>query len=378
MSSSIFDRLSELPTWVALAPVVVGTLVTLAVNAECYNSEGKRRPKEMLAIQTTAKGKVELCKVPVPVPKRGEMLVKVKYAPINPSDVYCAMDVFNKDPPYPHGIGFEGSGVVVGSGGGFMPYWATKRQWRIAGRSLFGEGKFWAEYAVVRPEDMTPLPDNVALREGCLSNINPLTALGMLVVAQEGGHKAIVHTAASSTLGLQLIRAAPKFNVKVVAVVRGDKNVKVLRDQVNHPEDLIVRTDVDTFASDLKKAVQKVGATLAFDAISGDVARVVYHALPNRARMHTYGELSGEPMPEELVKKEDPNKPYSYYLVGPWLNAGGYWRKSKVGKYQYNLLAGELSSTVDKEFAMNDPALIDAIYAYSKHQKSGKMVMKMP
>ncbi|GBG26670.1 Enoyl-acyl-carrier-protein reductase, mitochondrial [Hondaea fermentalgiana] len=367
--------------WLAAVPLAVGGMIGVIVSRRVYNAEGKKRPEEMLALQTTAKGKIEVCRVPVPTPKRGEVLIKMSHAPVNPSDIYCAMDrsKLSTEPTYPHGIGYEGSGVVVGSGGGLLGYWAMLRKWRVSTRDLAGDGKFWAEYAVAKPSNTPPLPDSVDLREGCLANVNPLTALSMLIIAQEEGHKALVHTAASSTLGLQLLRAAPAFGIKIVAVVRGEKNARMLRQTMKHPADLVVRTDVANFKSDLKRAVRSTEATLAFDAIGGDVARAVYGAMPEKARVYTYGNLSGEGMPKELGdKKNDAQKPYSYYLVGPWLIAGGLRRLFKVSRYQFSMLPHELASSVDREISMDDPALIDLLYAYADHQKSGKVIMRMP
>jgi len=81
-------------------------------------------PKEQWAFVQTEKGKVQVKKIPVPVPESGEVLIKVEAAPVNPSDLYCLQgqyddfDVFKNT--YPCVAGWEGSGVVVASGGGIM------------------------------------------------------------------------------------------------------------------------------------------------------------------------------------------------------------------------------------------------------------------
>ena len=66
-------------------------------------------------------GKLTLKKVPGPVPKFGEVLVKCYAAPINPSDLgfmkgyYSAHKLFKID--YPSVPGWEGAGIVVTYGG---------------------------------------------------------------------------------------------------------------------------------------------------------------------------------------------------------------------------------------------------------------------
>ena len=63
---------------------------------------------------------VEIKTVPVPVPKRGEVLVKVAAAPINPSD-YGSW-YLSSAKAYPMNMGNEGCGIVVASGGGLSTY----------------------------------------------------------------------------------------------------------------------------------------------------------------------------------------------------------------------------------------------------------------
>jgi len=46
--------------------------------------EGKTTMKALTIVEW---GKLELKEVPIPKPKEGEVLVKVYYAPVNPSDV---------------------------------------------------------------------------------------------------------------------------------------------------------------------------------------------------------------------------------------------------------------------------------------------------
>jgi len=51
----------------------------------------------------------------VPAPGQDEVLIKVEFSPINPSDLYSIQGTYR---PTPHVLGIEGSGTVVRSGGG--------------------------------------------------------------------------------------------------------------------------------------------------------------------------------------------------------------------------------------------------------------------
>ena len=83
-------------------------------------------PKEQWAMVSPERGKLQVQKIPVPVPGPGEVLIKVMHAPINPSDLYFMkgmyvdFDLFKI--PYPNTGGWEGSGIVVAVGGGMMTW----------------------------------------------------------------------------------------------------------------------------------------------------------------------------------------------------------------------------------------------------------------
>ena len=87
--------------------------------------QGKEEiPKEQWAVVSPSKGKLQIKKIEVPTPGKGEVLIKVEAAPLNPSDLYCMkgfyddFDVFKFN--YPTVPGWEGAGTVVASGGGMI------------------------------------------------------------------------------------------------------------------------------------------------------------------------------------------------------------------------------------------------------------------
>lgn len=69
----------------------------------------------------------------MPEPQSGEILVKVMAAPLNPSDMYMLKGFYDKaeafDIRYPIVPGWEGAGIVVKSGGGFMA-------WKMMGKRV--------------------------------------------------------------------------------------------------------------------------------------------------------------------------------------------------------------------------------------------------
>jgi NADPH:quinone reductase len=80
--------------------------------------------KMQWAMVQTSQGKLQLKQIPIPEPGPGFVLVEVHACPVNPSDLYNikgmydAFDVFKN--PYPTVPGWEGSGMVIKSGGGMI------------------------------------------------------------------------------------------------------------------------------------------------------------------------------------------------------------------------------------------------------------------
>ena len=153
-------------------------------------------------------------------------------------------------------LGLEGSGYIVASGGGLLAHLMMIFPLRV-GFATTGGGS-WSEFAIVDADAAIPLPSNVDYDKGASMIVNPLTVVAMLEIAKENHHTTLVHTAASSSLGLMLLRAAPLYNVTIIAVVRGAKNEAILRDFGVVPH-LIVRSDAPTFAHDLTEAAKEAG-----------------------------------------------------------------------------------------------------------------------
>lgn len=58
----------------------------------------------------------------IPTPGKGQVLIKVEAAPINPTDTYFMRKMYNGEYQYPLIPGTEGSGTVIQSGGGFYAW----------------------------------------------------------------------------------------------------------------------------------------------------------------------------------------------------------------------------------------------------------------
>ncbi|MDQ3805658.1 MAG: alcohol dehydrogenase catalytic domain-containing protein, partial [Acidobacteriota bacterium] len=115
---------------------------------------------------------------PVPRPGRGEVLVRMAAAPVNPSDLMFVRGMYGQRKRLPVVPGFEGSGVVVAAGGGLMARYLKGR--RVACAAPFDGDGTWAEYMSAPAAQCIPLRKGVELEHAASMIVNPFTAWALL------------------------------------------------------------------------------------------------------------------------------------------------------------------------------------------------------
>ncbi len=118
--------------------------------------------KDMTAIAITAPGGPEVLKpvtIPVPVPRRGEVLVKVKAAGVNRPDVLQRQGGYPPPPGAPETPGLEIAGEVVALGEGV-------RRWEAGDRvCALVPGGGYAQFATVHEDNALPVPPGLSFIE---------------------------------------------------------------------------------------------------------------------------------------------------------------------------------------------------------------------
>ena len=231
---------------------------------------------------------ISLSRIPIPVPKADEVLVRVEGTPLNPSDLgllFGAADMSTAqssgtlaepvitaripqdrmtamagrlDQPMP--VGNEGAGVVVGAGDSDEARSLMGRTVAILG------GAMYAQYRAIKARQCLVLPAGTTAIEGASCFVNPLTSQGMVETMRMEGHKALVHTAAASNLGQMLNRICIADKVGLVNIVRSREQAELLKSQgALH----VCDSSAPAFVQDLTEALIATGATIAFDATGG-------------------------------------------------------------------------------------------------------------
>jgi NADPH:quinone reductase len=309
---------------------------------------------------------------PVPRPGPGEVLVRMAAAPCNPSDLMFLQGQYGENRSFPAVPGREGAGTVVASGGGLLARLLVGRC-VACGRTSDRDGT-WAEYFVARVRECAPLPRSIGIEQGAASLINPLTCLGLLEAARGGRHPAALQTAAASQVGKMLARLFRAEGIPLVGIVRRDDQIERTLGLGAGP--VLCSADPD-FERTLESVARDLGATIAFDAVAGEMTGRLLAAMPGGGEVVVYGALSGDPCadvgPMDLIARA---KNVRGFYLGNWLR-----RKGAVGTWltirrsQRRIANGELRT----EIAMRVP--IDEVRAglsaYLARRSDGKALILM-
>ena len=210
-------------------------------------------------------------------------------APINPSDLAFFLNQYDTPKKPPCVPGFEGSGLVVESGGGILA-WRLKNT-KVAFYTQKEIGSY-SQYVVVDAMECVPLDESVSYEQGCMSIVNPVTCYAFLDKLKSGNHKSVIHTAASSQLGRMLNRCCKKEGIEVINIVRRQEQVDLLKNE--EKATYVLNSNDPNFEQELREIAHKIGARMCYDAVAGTLTGKIIRCMPNGSTIEVYGGLSQE------------------------------------------------------------------------------------
>jgi|ERR1035437_1515511 NADPH:quinone reductase-like Zn-dependent oxidoreductase len=326
-------------------------------------------PEKMKAVHLDRPGgKLVVRTVPVPQPKKGEVLVKMAVAPVNPSDLARINGISTAEEISSFIPGIEGSGTVLAAGNGLLPrLWLGKR---VACSAVSTSSGTWAEYMVTSASYCFPYPKSVSDEQGSMLLVNPMTALAFFDIINEEKHKAVVNTAAAGALGGMIRVLGNKYNIPVINVVRNDRQVRMLQEE--GAKFILKSTDPD-FAGQLRLFCHDLQATLAFDPVNGSFTQQLLEALPYGGTVVVYGNLSGSDQGTTLRPLLLENKKlHGFYLVN-WMKDNSLYKTVRNLNRVRLLLKNDFRITVQNRFPLDETQL--AIDTYLNNMTGGKVLL---
>lgn len=239
---------------------------------------------------------VKLSDAPVPEPKRGEVVLEVSHAALNPADLYLAEGryPYPVDPPLPHVLGRDGVGTVIKVGDGVKDVGIGDRRMILrSDAGVFRWGTF-AEQLSVPADCLAQIPEGWSDEEASCASLVYMAGYRALTMWEPLKPRSVVLvTGASGGVGVATVQLASAMGHTVVALSRNEDKQKRLRSLgatlTFNPED-------PRWHEDLRDSLKSRGVDLAVDNIGGKLFPQVVAAMGEHGRISLVGELAG-PVP---------------------------------------------------------------------------------
>lgn len=318
-----------------------------------------------------AEGLLIVKEVRIPDPGSNEVLIRMKAAPINPSDLARIRNAHINNDLMTFIPGLEGSGIVVAAGKGILPHlWLGKR---VACSSEYNTSGTWAEYMVTPADKCFPLNSKVSDEQGSMSLVNPLTALAFFDIARQNKNKAIINNAAASALGRMVELLSEKHKIPVINIVRNQKQAEMLK---NLGSRYVLNSSDMSFIENLGALSRDLKATILFDSVCSIQLEEMIDALPSGSTVIIYGNLSGEELikikPGNLISN---NIHISGFYLGNRAKENGLFRNMLNLREVIRLMRSELKINIQGRYPLIK--VQEAVDTYLKDMSAGKVLLVM-
>lgn len=238
--------------------------------------------KALIFQQTgVAENVLSLQEAPAPQPGPGEVLIRVKASPVNPSDHFFIRGTYRFKPVFPQIAGLEGAGIVeaVGEGVSVPP----------GSLVCFDVRGAWAEYVVAPESAVVMLPADFPLEKAAQFYLNPFTAWCLLDAAAVSPGDWLCVTAASAAVSKIVLQLAQSRGVHVIATVHNSRAKATL---AGLRPDAVLDQDTVDFAQKILEITGGAGLNAALDAVGGKTGTQLLDCMAVNAKMIVYGLLS--------------------------------------------------------------------------------------
>jgi len=257
--------------------------------------------------------------IPTPVPGPDEVLIRLEWAAVNHLDIDIRNGESGMAVSLPHVLGTEGTGTISAVG-------SMVKDWRIGQRvgtyafttcrrcknCLLGRQNMcldivtlggqrhgaYAEFVLVRDDQLVEVPDKVSLREA-LASYKMATAWEALVeTAALQPDDVLLVTGAGGGVGLSALLLAHRLGAKVIAATGSDKkNTSLLALGASH----VVNYRSDDLVEAVRELTQGAGVDAVLDVAAGDGLRMAIAATRPGGRVAVVGAHAGETVEIDML-----------------------------------------------------------------------------
>jgi NADPH:quinone reductase len=294
---------------------------------------------------------LRLGEVPDPEPGPGEILMRVRFAALNPADAFLARAMYPARPPLPHILGRDGTGEVLQVG----PQVHNVRAGDTVGilRCEVGVGTWGtlSEKAVVPAASVAPVPAGWSLEEMTAAPLVFLTAWQALTQwsdppapPREGS--VLLVTGASGGVGVATVLLAKSMKLTTIALSRSQEKGARLKEL---GASFVFDPQNDTLRKRVKTALNPKAVDLVVDNVGGALFNEVVAMVGYGGRISVVGRSAG---------------------AVPEFNTGSlFFRRIRIGGVAVGDYSPESAQMVWKEIAgrlnaLGEKPVIDRVFAF--------------
>jgi NADPH:quinone reductase len=234
----------------------------------------------MRALRFEKTGSLEglsLREFPRPNPGAGEVLVQVKAAAVNPSDIKNVLGGMHET-TLPRTPGRDFSGLVASGSGGS----AGKAVFGSGGNLGFGRDGSHAEFVTVPEDALLPMPKGLSFEASAAIGVAYITAWAALVnAARLKAGETVLVLGAAGAVGGAAARIAHKLGARVLGTARSASDMAGAQQT---PVDDWINLETTELAQGAREATDGRGADVVLDVVGGAMFEKCLKALALRGR----------------------------------------------------------------------------------------------
>jgi len=297
-------------------------------------------------------------------PNAGEVLIDVRAAALNFSDLLMIEDKYQIRPARPFVPGQEVAGIVRAVGTG------TKFEVgdRVASKIDWGG---FSETAIVRSDMAFKIPAQVSFTDGAALPVAYVTSMVALCeLGKVSSNDTVLIHAAAGGVGLAAVQIAKANGATIIATASSDQKLALARKNGAHHT--VSYADPEWFKS-VKALTDGKGATLIFDPVGGQIGTDSLRCIARDGKLLIVGFASGTIQ----------NLPANRLLLKRAVAQGVYWSHQEDAQMLDRLTSqllqiyesGHIQPYTDTSYSLEQ--LPAALQALSDRSSTGKVILKV-
>jgi len=325
-----------------------------SINAAVYETHGN--PADVLHVESQ----------PWPTPGAGEVIVKMRAAPINPADLNQIEGKYPVRAALPATPGFEGAGIVADVGPDVRSL--TSGALVILPHNV----GTWRNAVAVKADELVVVPAGIEPVHAAMLKINPMTAWRLLHDYVDLAHgEWLIQNAANSAAGRAVIQIAHELGYKTVNVVRRSELIGELREEGGDA----VLVDSENLRHEVKDLTSGAPIRLGLNAVGGESALHLANCLAPESTLVTYGAMSLQPLkiPNGLLIFKDLR--FRGIWINKWYDNATPAQRMDAFQHLFEMSKrGLLQTKVEKAYPLSEANM--AVAHAARGQRSGKIIFE--